>query len=297
VALLSVSLVIFYQIISNVASGSRKPASGIPDAAVLTTKAIDQPNEDAEIKIAEDVISKGPESVKAEDAYWRLAAIYERRQDLLKLKDLYQKMVESFPSSDNVLKAQDALEVTNVKLLFSGIETPDSFVYEVQKGDALTRIAKKFNTTTELIIKANALKGPTLRYGRKLNITKIKFSIAVDKSQNILTLKADGNIFKTYRVSTGKDSSTPVGNFKIITKIIDPPWYPSKGKMIPSGDPKNVLGSRWMGITRPSYGIHGTIDPASIGKSVTEGCVRMKNQDVEELYSIVPEGTEVVIVD
>ena len=136
-----------------------------------------------------------------------------------------------------------------------------------------------------------------LKYGRKLKITKLRFSIAIDKSQNILTLKADGKIFKTYRASTGKDSSTPTGNFKIITRIIDPPWYPASGKIIPPGDPKNVLGSRWLGISKPSYGIHGTIDPQSIGKSVTEGCVRMTNREVEEIYSIVPMGTEVVIVD
>lgn len=67
--------------------------------------------------------------------------------------------------------------------------------------------------------------------------------------------------------------------------------------MVPFGDPKNILGSRWMGISHPGYGIHGTTEPGSIGKNVTAGCVRLKNEDVEELYSIVPEGTEVVIVD
>jgi lipoprotein-anchoring transpeptidase ErfK/SrfK len=233
----------------------------------------------------------------AEDAYWRLASNYEKNRDLLKLRDTYNKIIEQFPSSGKVLKAQEASGDVNVRLLFSNIKTPDSFVYEVQKGDGLAKIAKKFNTTVELITKANSLKGPILRYGRKLKITKLKFSLAIDKSQNILTLKADDKIFKTYRVSTGKDSSTPIGTFKIITKIVDPPWYPPNSKAILPGDPKNVLGSRWMGISKPSYGIHGTIDPQSIGSSVTEGCVRMKNQDVEELYSMVPEGTEVVIVD
>ena len=52
-----------------------------------------------------------------------------------------------------------------------------------------------------------------------------------------------------------------------------------------------------MGISQQGYGIHGTTDPASIGAQVTAGCVRMSNPEVEELYAIVPEGTEVVIVD
>lgn len=244
-----------------------------------------------------DTISKSPDSAKAEDASWRLASIYEKRKDLLKIKETYQAIIEKFPSSNNILKAQEAMEANNIKLLISSIPTPDSFIYEVQKGDSLVKIAKKFNTTVELISKANGLKSGILRYGKSLKITKLRFSIAVDKSQNILTLKADGNILKTYRVSTGKEASTPVGTFKIINKIIDPSWYPPQGKVIPSGDPKNVLGTRWLGISKPSYGIHGTIDPASIGKCVTEGCIRMKNAEVEELYSIVPEGTEVVIVD
>ena len=63
------------------------------------------------------------------------------------------------------------------------------------------------------------------------------------------------------------------------------------------GDPKNILGSRWMGLTAKSYGIHGTTDDASIGSQCTQGCVRMHNKDAEELYDIVPAGAEVTIVD
>ena len=225
------------------------------------------------------------------------AADCEKKGDLLKARETYRKIIEKYPGSNNILKEQEALDNLNVKILFSSIVTPDSLVYEVQKGDTLTRIAKKFNTTTELISKANNLKDANVKLGKKLKISKTKFSIVIDKSQNILTLKSDQDIFKTYRVSTGKNSCTPVGEFKIVNKLIDPPWYPSAGGMIPAKDPKNVLGSRWLGLSKQGYGIHGTIEPESIGKSVTEGCVRMKNSEVEELYSIVPVGTEVVIVD
>ena len=58
-----------------------------------------------------------------------------------------------------------------------------------------------------------------------------------------------------------------------------------------------LLGSRWLGFNMPGYGIHGTIEPETIGKQVTAGCVRMRNSDVEELYDILPLGTEVSIVD
>ncbi|MBN1527356.1 MAG: L,D-transpeptidase family protein, partial [Candidatus Omnitrophica bacterium] len=233
---------------------------------------------------------------RAEAGFFALASFYENRGDLLKAKDAYQKIMEKFPASANIARAQEAVENLNVKMLFSPTIASDVIVYEVRKGDSLARIAKRFNATIDLIVKANNLKTTQINIGKKLRITKAKFSIFVDKSQNILTLKADGNIVKTYRVSTGQNNSTPVGTFKIVNKIIDPPWY-TTGAVIPAGSPKNILGTRWMGISAPSYGIHGTTEPQSIGQSVTAGCVRMKNEDVEELYSIVPEGTEVVIVD
>jgi len=217
--------------------------------------------------------------------------------ELLKARNACLKIMEKFPNSANIQKVQETLDDINIKILFSSIVTKDSFVYEVQKGDSLAKISKNFNTTGELIMRSNGLKDNSLRIGKKLKICKTRFSIVVDKSQNILTLKGDKDIVKTYRVATGKNNCTPVGNFTIINKIVSPPWYPPTGGVVTSGDPKNVLGTRWMGISKPSYGIHGTIQPDSIGKSVTEGCVRLKNSEVEELYAIVPVGTEVVIVD
>ena len=217
--------------------------------------------------------------------------------DLLKAKAIYQGLIEKFPGSSRIAAAQEVLEGINIKLLFSNIPTSDSETYEVQKGDTVNKIARKMGTTPEMIIRSNGLTGPAIQAGQSMKISRAKFSIVIDKSQNILTLRSGQDIVKTYRVSTGKNSCTPVGTFKIINKIVDPPWYPSTGGMMASGDPKNVLGSRWLGISKQGYGIHGTIQPESIGTSVTEGCVRMKNSDVEELYNIVPEGTEVVITE
>ena len=217
--------------------------------------------------------------------------------DLVRAKALYQGIVEKFPGSGKIASAQEALEDINVKLLFSNIPTADSETYVVQKGDTLNKIARNIGTTPEMIARSNGLTGSAIRAGQSLKVCKAKFSIVVDKSQNILTLRSGQDIVKTYRVSTGKNSCTPVGAFKIINKIVDPPWYKEPGVVIAASDPKNVLGSRWLGISKPSYGIHGTIQPESIGQSVTEGCVRMKNSEVEELYDIVPENTEVVITE
>lgn len=234
---------------------------------------------------------------ETEGALFAIAENADNGSELLKARDAYTKFIEKYPASDKMPKAQEALESLNIRILLSPLSTPDSVVYEVEKGDSLVKIAKKFNTTPELLARANNIKDNKILIGKRLKVSKAKFSIAVDKSQNILTLKSNQEILKTYKVATGKKSCTPVGTFKIINKLIDPPWYPPSGKVVPPGDPKNVLGSRWLGLSKQGYGIHGTIEPETIGQSVTEGCVRMKNSDVEELYSIVPVGTEVVIVD
>ena len=123
-----------------------------------------------------------------------------------------------------------------------------------------------------------------------------KFSVVVDKSQNILLLKQNDDVIKTYKVATGLNNCTPVGTFKITTKLVDPVWYKT-GAAVPPGSPENILGTRWMGLSKEGYGIHGTTDPSSLGKQATAGCVRMLNSEVEELYGILPEGTEVTIVD
>ena len=278
VALIVVMLLVAGFLVYGIVTNARAPMKIAPQAA--------EPKETAALT-----------SGKSEADYFASAANYEKNGDLLKAKEVYQEILDKYPGSTSISKAQEALDNLNIKILFSPVTTPDSLLYEVVKGDTLTRIAKKFNTTAELISKANGLKDANVKLGKKLKISKAKFSIIVDKSQNILTLKSDQDILKTYKVSTGKNSCTPVGTFKVTNKLIDPPWYPSAGGMIPAGDPKNVLGSRWIGLSKQGYGIHGTIDPVSIGKSVTEGCVRMMNSDVEELYSIVPVGTECVIVD
>jgi len=224
------------------------------------------------------------------------AALYESRNDLIKARDTYQSALEKYPASKDIVKIQESLDDLNIKILFSPVITPDSVQYEVRKGDSLTKISKNYNTTIDLIARSNNLKDQKIALGEKLKVSGSKFSVGVSKSQNTLTLKSDGRILKIYRVSTGKDNSTPVGVFKITTRIVDPSWYVNN-RVIPAGNPENILGSRWLGISIKGYGIHGTTEPESIGKQATAGCVRMRNTDVEELFTIVPIGTEVVIVD
>lgn len=296
-----VALFLLYRLGALITSASSSRAASSATAAAVAAlrearEAAAKGDTEGGIKRFYAVVAQYPGSAPAEASLIALAGLYEKQNNLLKAKELYQKAIEAFPTSSSAAATQSALDNLNVRIIFSDMLLPGSTSYTVQKGDTLSRIARKHGTTVELLAKKNRLAGPAIRAGAKLIVPTARISIAVDKSQNILTLKADGAIVKTYRVATGKDFSSPTGTFTIVNKIVDPPWY-TTGAVIPPGSPKNILGTRWLGINKPGYGIHGTTDPASIGRQATAGCVRMKNADVEELYAIVPEGTEVVIVD
>ncbi|HHY04756.1 MAG TPA: L,D-transpeptidase family protein [Thermoanaerobacterales bacterium] len=111
-----------------------------------------------------------------------------------------------------------------------------------------------------------------------------------------LTLKLyeNGQIIRSYPIAAGKSiKQTPIGEFKVISKIKYPTWSPKGRKPVPPG-PANPLGTRWIGF-KDGYGIHGNNNPSSIGNFVSSGCIRMRNKDVEELYEKVSIGTPVKI--
>ena len=221
----------------------------------------------------------------------------EKRSDFTGLKSVYQKLINDFSGNKDVGAWQKKLDETNIKIILSSQAVPGlSQEYIIQPLDNLTKISKQFNTTVDLIKKINNLASDKINPGRKLKIWTGKFSVLADKSQNILMLKCNDEIIKTYNVSTGLNNSTPVGTFKITTKLVNPVWYKS-GAVVPPDSPENILGTRWMGFDLKGYGIHGTTSPESIGTQATAGCVRMLNNEVEELYTFLPQGTEVTIVD
>ena len=198
-------------------------------------------------------------------------------------------------AADSAVAAQ-ASQTPAFSAMFSPEPDAHSVMHTVVKGDNLTRIAKKYGSTVELIQRVNSLSADRLRVGMKLKVPTYKFSVVVDKSQNTLILKGDEDVLKTYVVSTGTNNSTPVGDFKVTTKLIHPNWT-KNGRVIKYGDPENILGTRWIGISKPSYGIHGTTEPEKLGTQCTGGCVRMRNEEVEEVYAFLTPGAEVTIVD
>ncbi|MFF2457043.1 L,D-transpeptidase family protein [Peribacillus simplex] len=122
--------------------------------------------------------------------------------------------------------------------------------------------------------------------------------IIINKANNQLAYYENDNLVRVFSVATGKNASyTPEGKFKVVTKIVNRPYY--KGN-IRGGDPKNPLGKRWLGINARNtpgntYAIHGNNDPTTIGKYISAGCIRMYNNDVQWLYERVKMNTVVLI--
>ncbi|MDT8716302.1 L,D-transpeptidase [Clostridium sp. 19966] len=107
------------------------------------------------------------------------------------------------------------------------------------------------------------------------------YKILVDKKNFVLKLLKNNIVIKTYPIAIGKPATpTPTGKYKIINKAYKP------------GGP---FGERWLGLSIPGYGIHGTNNPSSIGKAVSNGCIRTFNENIIELYNTVPLGTTVEI--
>jgi lipoprotein-anchoring transpeptidase ErfK/SrfK len=126
--------------------------------------------------------------------------------------------------------------------------------------------------------------------------------IVIHRGANRLYLYRGMRPWRTFTVATGQAIyPTPLGRFQIVVKWKDPWWYPpdspwAKGaKPIPPG-PGNPLGTRWMGLSAPGVGIHGTPDPASLGYSASHGCIRMYIPYAEWLFDHVEIGTPVFIV-
>ena len=269
------------------------PARRLLTAAQRAAQRGDLPTAQAKL---DELIASQPSAPETADALFQLGQVQEQQQKLLEARAAYRQLLDKFPDSPVIAQAQARLGAVNVALFFSRQVTEADGTYDVMPGDSLGKISTSYNTTVEYLKQANALPSDMIRPNQRLKVPKGRFTIVVDKSQNQLLLTQDNQFFKIYPVATGKDNSTPVGTFRIVNKLAKPVWY-AQGAVVPPESPENVLGSRWLGLDKPGYGIHGSVDPSGIGHQVTAGCVCMHNSDVEELFTILPVGTPVTIVD
>ncbi|MBV8781474.1 MAG: L,D-transpeptidase family protein [Phycisphaerae bacterium] len=219
-------------------------------------------------------------------------------------------------SAFDIEATKKSLAELNEQLVFSSHRYPDDEyggVHMVRPGEQLKRIADTFDIPWQFLGSINNLTDPRkMKSGVAIKVIKGPFTVIVTKSKFNMDLYLGstpgqpGSLYiRSYPVGLGKEDSTPTGTWMVGTKAKDPVYYSPRGEgVMAADDPKNPLGHRWISIVgmdgkalgAQSYGIHGTIDPESIGKQASMGCIRMHNEDVAVLFDLLAEGKSIVIV-
>jgi len=119
-------------------------------------------------------------------------------------------------------------------------------------------------------------------------------TVVVSIPDRKLAVIADGNVIAKFPIAVGAAASpSPTGEFRITNRVMNPTYY-HPGNVIPAGK-NNPVGTRWLGLSQKGYGIHGTNAPGSIGHAASHGCIRLRNSDVEKLFTMVQVGDTVKI--
>lgn len=181
--------------------------------------------------------------------------------------------------------------------------------YVVQAGDNLTNIGKSHDVPYEAVMEVNGISDPTkIRQDQKLKVPRGPFHVKIYKSKFRMDVYLQELYVRSYRVGLGNENGTPEGLWKVKNRLPNPTYYPpasaGEKRIIPPDDPANPLGEHWIGLEgvegdavgHDGYGIHGTIDPESIGKAVSLGCIRMHNEDVAFVYKLLTPGRSTVTI-
>lgn len=228
----------------------------------------------------------------------QLAKLYS--QVLLAMYDL----AGQHDAEDALLR--DRLVPLGQALFFSKARWPDDptgviAAHSVSPGENPDAIARSYGMSREFL---NRLRGKDpnaadLRAGDTLKVVKVKeaggFRIEIDLSDYTLDLFIGGLFAKRYNISIGApDSPTPTGTTQLTDRVWHPPWtHPQKKVVYQYGDPENILGPIWLPfdaklLGTAGIGIHGyTGADQRLGAQVSNGCIRMQNQEAEELYQIL----------
>ena len=236
----------------------------------------------------------------------RAAALLQAAQQAMSERDLVLARAHFNEALEYGLEAGDEVEARS-QLRTLGRETVfssrcvkgDPFVayYVVKPGDTLLNIAKEHDVTPELLARINGIVDINrIQAGRRLKVVQGPFHARITKSSHSLDVYLGDAFVEHFQVGLGAEDSTPSGKWIVKNKLKNPTYYPPRGgDIVAADDPDNPLGERWIGLGgiegnalgQTRYGIHGTIDPDSVGRNASLGCIRLYNEDVEFLYDLL----------
>ena len=179
-----------------------------------------------------------------------------------------------------------------------------SMDYVVQPGDSLVAIRKKviaerpnLNLCTGLIQRANQLRdGNSIYPNQKLRIPLDPVHTLVSLKARFLLYYHGEEVVAAWPVTIGREDRTVPGEYTAGEKQEEPMWF-RQGDPVPFGEPDNPLGTRWIAWNGSNgLGFHGTWEPETIGQAASDGCIRMRNEDVEALFEVLPRGSRIVVL-
>lgn len=184
----------------------------------------------------------------------------------------------------------------------------NSIELKVEPGDSLISVRKRaIKEHAELLVctgqiaRANGLHGETIHPGQSLKIPMSRANVLVDLDAHWALYRLGPEVVAAWEIGVGKPGSeTPPGEYIAGEKTKEPPWFRPGHPPVPYGDPENPLGTRWIAWqkadgTNTGLGFHGTKDPSSIGEDLSQGCVRMRQPAIEELFEILPKGAAITV--
>ena len=165
--------------------------------------------------------------------------------------------------------------------------------HRVEPNEHLETIARKYDMPWQYLAGLNRITPEKLRAGEEIKVIQGPFDAIVELSNFQLIVHAHGYVVATFPIGTGKDSSTPLGQFQVVNKQSNPTYY-GPDEVIKADDPNNPLGEYWIDLG-DSIGIHGTNEPDSIGQACSHGCIRMRDHDVAQVYNLLTTKSRVAI--
>jgi len=166
--------------------------------------------------------------------------------------------------------------------------------YLIEPGDRLEQVAEHYKVTWEYLSKLNRVDPKRIQAGRRLKVVRGPFSAVVELEDYSITVHLQGYYVRRFPVGVGRDRSSPIGRFAVLNKVVNPQYTDPDGRVVAGDDPANPLGERWIDLGS-SFGIHGTIEPNSIGQAASRGCIRLNDKDIVNVYDFLSVGSEVVI--
>jgi LysM repeat protein len=203
-------------------------------------------------------------------------------------------LIQRYPSGPHVGEAQDLLGDVNISILLSDYPSPGKEEYIVRSGDVLARVAAKTKSTPELIMRTNNLSGTMLRIGQKLLISRVEFSLLIQRNAQLLYLLDHEQFFKRYHLREEKLPANAPAKMNIrIAEIMA--W--KNGKRIGIGSREFLSSTRWIRLGAAGYVIYSLPDDSHQILDVPPPAqgLGMTASDVEELSSLVNTRTAVTI--